>query len=194
MGKRMERWTGRMRGLAPLLGILALLGASGPACNTMNVRYDYEPGANYSSFHTFDWMAPKAARTEGEDNPILDRRVRQAVEKELAARGFRPERTASPDFLVTCRPLWRNRHVYTSQSMGWGGRHAGFRTRMGEVHTWKEGSLILEIVDTRTRELVWRAVGEGALTDLGSPEDAEEQVARAVRRMLERFPPTRSNG
>ena len=58
-----------------------------------------------------------------------------------------------------------------------------------QVHHYKEGSIVLEIVDNKTNQLVWQAIGQGALTGIVDPRDADEQVAEAVKQILARFPP-----
>jgi hypothetical protein len=73
---------------------------------------------------------------------------------------------------------------------GWGrpwgyGPAAGFT----EVQAYREGSIVLEVVDNKTNQLVWQAVAEGALSGLSDPRDAEEQVSLAVKKLLEKFPP-----
>jgi hypothetical protein len=183
----MKKWTF----LSLVLGLLLT------ACMNYNVRYDYDSRANYSSFKTFDWYASsRLGKDKGQkvDNPIMDRRVAAAVEQELATRGFKRESTADPDFLVTYYPIYQEKRYMTAQHVGWG--TWGFRpfgigisTTTRQEHVYKEGTLVLEIVDFKTNQLVWKAAAEGALTELRNPEDADEVVNRAVRQMLERFPP-----
>jgi hypothetical protein len=74
---------------------------------------------------------------------------------------------------------------------GFGYRRWGYGvgTRFSEVHHYKEGTIVLEIVDGRSNQLVWQSAAVGALTNLDNPEEAQEQVARAVAEMLEKFPP-----
>ena len=68
----------------------------------------------------------------------------------------------------------------------WGyGPAAGFQ----DIQQFKEGSIVLEVVDNKTNLMIWQAVAEGALTGLLDPQDAEEQVTRAVQMMLAKFPP-----
>jgi len=143
---------------------------------------------------------PGAAMTRAERalNPIMDRRVRRLVEQELAAKGCRRDPKA-PDFLVAYYPVWHDRLVQTYTAVGpawgygWGmrpwGYGYGFGTGFAEVQHIREGSIVLELLDPRTRQVVWQAVAEGALTDLRDPQDAEEQVGLAVRKMLANFPP-----
>ncbi len=176
-----------------------LLGLCLTACVGYNVRYDYDARANYTTYKTFDWYAASKLAKDNDkasepENPIMERRVKAAVERELEARGYKREAASDPDFLVTYYPTYQDRSYRTSTHVGWGW---GFRPFMGigtslsEVHHYKEGTLVLEIVDFKTNQRVWQAAAEGALTDLRNPEDADEVVGRAVRQMLERFPPPR---
>lgn len=167
------------------------------ACATFNVRYDYDSRADYSTFRTFDWYASSRMGKDKDrkvDNPIMDRRVAGAVEQELANRGFKRETVADPDFLVTYYPVYREKRYQTAQHLGWGSW--GFRpfgigisTVTSQERVYREGTIVLEIVDFKTNQLVWKAAAEGALTELRTPEDADEVVNRAVKQMLERFPP-----
>ncbi len=174
---------------------LALLGA----CSHVQIRYDYDARANYAAYKTFDWMAAskRAKEKAGKvENPIMDRRVKGAIERELTAKGFKLEPSADPDFLVTYYPVYQERAYRTTTHVGWGwGYHPWWGVRTGtavsQVHHYQEGTIVLEIVDFKTNQLIWHGAAEGALTGLETPEDAEEVVAREVHRLLEGFPPHR---
>ena len=176
--------------LLPLaLGILA-------GCTPFTVKYDYDSHANYKAYKTYDWYAASKkaqGKSDGVDNPIMDRRVRSAVEREMAARGLKLEKTGEPDVLVTYYPAYRRGTIYTTTTFGgrWGMRPWGYGvgTQFTEARQFREGSIILEIVENKTNQLIWQAVAEGALTGLEDPEDAEHQVGEAVKQMLSRFPP-----
>lgn len=180
-----------LRCLAPAL-LLATL-----ACSPYTVKVDYDRTAPMAGYRTFDWYAASRrakAEARGVEQPLMDRRVRLAVEQELKAKGFRLETTAEPDFLVTYYPVYRDRKVRTSTHVGLGwGRRWGYRVGTGfsssQTRHYKEGTIVVEIVDGRTNALVWQAVAEGALTGLDQPEEADAQVAEAVRKLLAQFPP-----
>lgn len=168
-------------------------------CTPYTVRYDYDSHASYASFKTWDWYAASKkaqGKSDGVNNPIMDRRVRAAVERELAAKGLKVEKSAEPDVLVTYYPVYRQGTVYTTTTVGthfgyWRPWGYGVGTQFTEARRYREGSIILEIVDNKTNQLIWQAVAEGALTGLTDPEDAEQQVSQAVNTMLSRFPPPR---
>jgi hypothetical protein len=176
--------------LAPALLLLG--------CSPFSIKYDFDPRASFQTYKTYDWHTAGAkdpGRTEGRPNPIMDRRVRRILEQELAARGFQ-HRDGDPDFLLGYYPVYRDRFVQTYTAMGpaWGygwGRPWGYGAGAGfmEIQAFREGSIVLEVLDAKTNQMVWQGVAEGALSGLGDPQDAEEQVTQAVRKLLAKFPP-----
>jgi len=182
MGNRRTLW-----GIVALVGVL---GCSGPA-----VQYDYDAKTNFSAYRTYDWRAaPGAApgKAAGFDNSIMNGRVRRAVETELAAKGFRKETAADPDFLVIYHPVGRAtraRRAHVGMGFGFGPLGLGVAAPVGEPQVQTEGSIVLEVEDFRTGTQVWRATAEGVLQGSDSPEEADSNVAEAVHSLLKRFPP-----
>lgn len=181
----------RLSPFAPAL-LLALT-----ACAPYTIRHDFDATAPLATYRTYDWYKPKPERA-GEAAPRLgafnDARVRAAVDRELGARNLRRETIGDPDVLLDYYPVYQNRHysTHTRVGFGTGGRGWGMRTSIGSSrrHTTKEGSIVLQMVDFKTNKLVWEGVAEGALTDLaGNPQEAEEVIGKAVKDLLEEFPP-----
>jgi len=174
----------------PVLSVLLFA-----SCFPYAIKFDYDARANYASYKTFDWYAASRyakEQAQGVNNPLMDRRVKNAVERELTAKGFTLNSKQDPDFLVTYYPIYRERRYRTATHMGWGYRPwwgASVGTTMVQEHRYEEGTIVLEIVDFKTNQLVWHSAAQGALTGLENPEDAEEVVGQAVKEMLDRFPP-----
>ncbi len=173
--------------LSAALLSLALLGA----CSSYHVTYDYDVTASYGRYRTFDYYTSK--KGTGGTTSLMDKRVRAAVEKELQTKGFAMETKADPDFLVTYYPLVQNRKVRTTVRSGWGWGYrplyGGVRVSSSQVRNHKEGTIVLEIVDFKSNQLIWQGAAAGALTGLENPEDANEVVMNAVRDILAKFPP-----
>jgi hypothetical protein len=173
--------------LAAALLCLALLGA----CSSYNVTYDYDVTASFARYHTFDYYTSK--KGTGGTTTLMDKRVRASVETELQAKGFAMETKADPDFLVTYYPIVKNRKVRTTVRSGWGWGYRPFYGGGGvatsSVRNYKEGTIVIEIVDFKTNQLIWQGAAAGALTDLKNPEDANDVVPKAVRDILAKFPP-----
>jgi hypothetical protein len=167
------------------------------ACAPYTIRHDFDPTAPLAAYRTYDWYKPKPGKA-GDAPPALgaftDGRVRAAVERELGARNLRRETAADPDVLLDYYPVYQNRHYSTQTRVGFGtsGRGWGMRSSIGSSrrHTYKEGTIVLQMVDFKTNKLVWEGIAEGALTGLaGHPQEAEEAIGRAVKDLLEGFPP-----
>ena len=173
--------------LSATLLSLALLSA----CSSYNVTYDYDVTATFSRYRTFDYYTSK--KGTGGTTTLMDKRVRAAVEHELQAQGFAMETKTDPDFLVTYYPIVQDRKVRTAVRMGggWGYRpfYGGVGVSTSEVRHYKEGTIVIEIVDFKTNQLIWQGAAAGALTGLNSPEDANEIVPKAVHDILAKFPP-----
>lgn len=75
--------------------------------------------------------------------------------------------------------------------MGWGFRpiYGRIGTSTSQVRKYKEGTIVIEIVDFRSNQMIWQGAAAGALTGLNTPEDADEVVPKAVREILSKFPP-----
>jgi len=171
--------------LSAALLSLALLGA----CRNYDLSYDYDVTATFSRYRTFDYYTSK--KGTGGTTTLMDKRVRAAVEKELQTKGFAMETKADPDFLVTYYPIVQNRKVRTNVRVGtgWGYRPFYGGVSTSQVRHYKEGTIVIEIVDFKTNQLIWQGAAAGALSGLNTPEDADEVVPKAVRDILAKFPP-----
>ncbi len=173
--------------LALVLLPLALLAG----CSGYTINHDYDVTANFSRYKTFDYYTSK--KGTGGTTSLMDKRVRTSVEKELQAKGFAMETKADPDFLVTYYPIVQDRKVRTNVRMGWGWGYrpfyGGVSTTTSQVRHYKEGTIVIEMVDFKTNQMIWHGAAVGALTGLSSPEDANEAVPKAVRDILANFPP-----
>jgi hypothetical protein len=169
------------------------------ACSGYTVKTDYDPAIGYATYKTFDWYAASKrakGRSSGTD-PLVDKRVRTAVQAVLESKGFRQDTVAEPDFLVTYYPIYQTKKLRTTTGFGggygWGRRHWGYgggtRFTTSQVHKYREGTIILEIVDSRSNQLVWQGAAEGALKHPDSPEEGQAEIDKAVRDLLAGFPP-----
>jgi hypothetical protein len=104
-------------------------------------------------------------------NPFTEQKIRRAVERELTAKGFQKQET-NPDFLID--------YVLGVQSK----RVDSYRRYM----IYDEGSLVLDFLSTRTKELIWR--GRAADWIEGTDIADEATINDIVKQMLAKFPPS----
>ena len=65
-----------------ILWLVLFIVAAEFGCSSMKVTYDYDPGADFSTYRTFDWVAGPQEPTGDRriDNQLTDIRIRTTVE------------------------------------------------------------------------------------------------------------------
>jgi hypothetical protein len=174
-----------MKALAILLAVLMLIGICG--CASISVTTDYDQEIDFAQYKTFDWIKqkPKVPPRRRIDATLLDKRIKDAVEAELAFKGYERARQSKPDFLIAYHIGAENKVDVSTYGYRYGprGRWVG---RHVEVSHYKEGTLILDFVDPAMEQLVWRGTAVGAVY---TPGDLERKLLEAVGKLLEEFPP-----
>jgi hypothetical protein len=159
--------------LAPLLATLALASA----CSSLRVASDWDHAYDFSPLKTYSWARTKDADAQGA-LVFLDRRIRAAVDDELAARGYQAVDSGG-DFLVLYSAKVRDRVDVTRWYGRWGGSTS--------VDRYKTGTLRVGVVDRARDEIVWMGWAEGIISDSGQSEEA---IREAVAKILQGFPPS----
>jgi len=155
-------------------------------CTPMTVHMDYDPDVDFSSYTTFNWM-PELKRGKKDEKPtltgpFLEKRIKKAVLENLVARGYE-KKTGTADILIAYHINYKKKARVNMQGYGyWGPRPV-------DVYRYKEGTLILDFVDTETNQLVWRGWSISAVDPGSGPRAEQANINRAVEEILKRFPP-----
>ena len=180
---------GRLGGLAAL----ALMTLAVTGCATMNVSSHVERGLDFTQYRTFDWGPADALPTGDprlDKDPFFQDQVQGAVEKELAVRGIRPSAPgATPDLLI-------HYHANVSQRINVNGvdRAYGYCSAgdcQANVTLYEAGTLVVDIVDTRTNRVIWRGWAQDSVdldSVLNNRDRMEQRINEAVTRILQRLP------
>ncbi len=179
----------RIAGLSSLVCLGLLL----QSCETIRVGSDFDQSATFSGYHTFSWMARER---HGSHNPLVVQRAKDAIQAELANRGYvYVSDSATADFVVDFTIGARDRvdvqsypapydGVYWSYP-GWWGPYWGTTV---DVRTYREGTLSIDIFDARSHQPVWHGWAKKELTSSGM-ERSEAPIRAAVQAVLAHFPP-----
>ena len=166
------------------------------ACSSIEVTTDYDPSVGFAAYRTYAWIPSPQERT-GDlrlDSSLLHDRIREAVERHLAAKGYQKTEPGSPDFLVTYHVALKGKlNVSTMSNYGYGPGYRGARMAgpgtTTYVHEYDEGSLLVDIVDPTKRQLVWRGTARAEVPPTSTPEERTAKIDAAVGKILEAFPP-----
>jgi len=169
-----------------LMGIGGALLVS--ACSGISISTDYDPQVDFSTFSTYTWVDSQS----GVDN-ITDSRIRQSVDGAMAAKGF--TQAADADLAISYQVSTAERRSFNTVNAGWGGgyRWGGWGMGVGTSTTtenvWEEGSLILGMFDTGTKNLVWTGTATTDLDPSRSPSERQAVIDEGVSKLLANFPP-----
>ena len=163
-----------------LLAAIAVLSGCGPE---IAVHAERSMIATFARYDTYRWASPAvAARGSAETQAaMIDWRIHDAVDRWMASKGYvRTEGAAS--LLVDYDVAVRERNT---DSFGefFEYRRRGGQLDMGEafVAGYQEGTLVLQMVDTRTREIAYRAWASAALEHEADGRRVDEAVARMLK-------------
>ena len=70
-----------------------------------------------------------------------------------------------------------------------GDRAHGTYTTLSDIQPYKEGALLIDIVDAASKQLVWQASALAEVDPGMTPEERDERISGIVHAMLSHFPP-----
>jgi len=188
----------RKVGLIVALAVLLVLLGS---CTSARIIVDRDTLHDFGGYQSYAWFKlaspPDEAKPPTEANTILTRRIQRAVDRELAGKGFDTAEVADADFLITFSVVLQSRMVmYNTGWMvpyagwGWGwpgwGWGPGWTGGVTRVDRYTDGTIVVDVLDRDSRQLVWRGIAESAFT---KPNPDDERIRKVVARVLEDFPP-----
>ncbi|AZT84729.1 DUF4136 domain-containing protein [Marinobacter sp. NP-4(2019)] len=160
-----------------------------------NVVTDYDSAAvfgNYSSWAFTDELG------EGQSVVSLDgSRIRNAVERELNRKAMKKVSADEADLLVAWKIVEEERLESYGVGFGLGFGHSPFGWGLASappVREIQEGKLVIELADTNTQRVVWRAASRRYLNEDQSPEYRRELIDEVVAEMFSKYPPGLDQG
>ncbi len=157
--------------------------------SSMKVQTDYDPTVNIAAIKTYHWLekpreAPDNAQEALTQNTLLDKRVKKAVNIQLIALGFQMEKD-NPDVLVTYYIGLQDKVAVQRTGGGFHGRRGRFSGGTVYVDEYKEGTLIVDVLDAASKEIIWRGIAVTKLDDDLKPKEVEKKLSKAVKKMFE---------
>lgn len=180
-------------------------------CSSLRVDADHDLAADFTGYTTYGWAAIAPAEDGGPPRDDLQlRRVRTALEAELARRGLGPAAT-SPDLLVRYRYDHGDRWspgppasvtvgygTWPGPVVGYGYPYYGYRYGGVWGPVYDEGPIVrpvwritVEMIDAKTDRVVWQGRAEDVVDRGDTPQERAERIRAAVATLLERYPPRR---
>jgi hypothetical protein len=157
------------------------------SCSSVRVNTDYDKNVDFSSYKTYAFYKTGIDKVEISD--LDKKRILRSIDEEMTAKGF--AKSEAPDILININTkAEKNINVnqfYAGYGYGWG---FGWNPYWGgnySVNTNTEGTLIIDLIDAKKKELIWQGEGVGYLTQNTNKKD--ENIKDFVTKILAQYPP-----
>ncbi len=158
-------------------------------CSSVRVMVNYDETVTFSDYSTFRFVNPRqqqANRPGAVSNPFITGEVIREIRPVMESKGFiEADSEEAADLLVVFYTQVKNRSDYIPPTYTVGPWGRVRRTSLGHVVQYKEGTLVIDIVDRLKKEMVWQGIGQGVL----NRNNPAENLVECIQEILEPFPP-----
>ena len=160
------------------------------SCQAVHVNSDFDKNVDFSQFKTYAFYKNGIDKVEISD--LDKKRILRSIDNQMQKKGFTKSET--PDLLINIFTKERQQVDVNQFNAGfgygfgfgwnpffWGGNQTA-------VNQYTEGTLYIDLIDAKKKEMIWQGEGNGNLTQKSDKKD--EVINEFVTRILEQYPPT----
>jgi hypothetical protein len=161
------------------------------ACSSVSITSDYDPSVDFTKYNDYAWHTGESIPGDAlSADPLLKRRVIAAIDKALAARGFKKVELAEADFVVVTHAGMKEQMRVTDWgSHGWYDPWWGPYGGRVDVSYYDEGTLVIDFVNSQEKQLTWRGLARGTVRNEPDSEERQEALEKLAADILADFPP-----
>ena len=172
------------RAVFALMGMVLLFAG---VLSAQQVKTDYDRSANFGQYKTYSWEQVKTKDTLDVD------RIKNAVNTALTAKGWTMVQSGG-DVSIVAMEMTQNQQTlntfYDGFGGGWGWRRfggGGFGQATTTTETYKVGTVVVDLFDTKTKQLIWRGAASDTLSN--NSDKNIKNLDKGVEKMFKNFPP-----
>ena len=143
-------------------------------------KSDYDHSYNLSALQSFKFadQSQRAANDALGGNDLNERRIRSAIQQNLTTLGMN-ENSGDPSFIIAFYAGTQKQAQISTTGYG------PLRRSIGQVWVNQsfEGTAIVDFIDAKTNQVVWR----GFVSRTVDPNKSEENIRKAIKKLIERF-------
>lgn len=164
-------------------GLLLVVLASA-AVLAQDVTTNSMPGTDFAKYHTYKWVTIQGATYP---NQIVDAQIKSSIDSQLAAKGLTKTDGEKADLDVGYQASVdheRQWNAYSTGGLRWGGGIANATSSKISV-----GTLVLDMYDPGSKQLVWTGRVTKTLDPNASQEKRQKNLDKAMQKLLKNYPP-----
>ena len=150
-----------------------------------DVKYNFMPGTDFSKFHTYKWVVVPNATYP---NQIVDTQIKDAINSQLSAKGLTLTDSDKADLYVAYQASVAQEQQWNAYGTGGGWRFGGGMAT-ATSSTIKVGTLVLDMYDPSTKQLVWTGRATKTLNPSSNQEKNQKNLNNAMAKLLKNYPP-----
>lgn len=165
------------------------------ACAGIPVSTDYDPNWQLPSDPSYAWMPHPMSKADPMiDNDLVAGRIYRAVDEQLAGKGFS---VAKSDADVTVLVAY---HIGEEEKLDVNTFHSnygyfpcwhcwgpGFDSDVW-VSQYTQGKLIIDLIDAKSKQLVWRGIASRRVPSFNSPQERDQYIRESIAAIFKKFP------
>jgi hypothetical protein len=166
--------------------ILAITISVATIAFAQETRTDYDRNADFSQYKTFSFAKIQTR------NQLLVDRITSAVNAALSAKGL-TQVSSGGDISIVAIEMTRDQQTlntfYDNFGGGWGWRWGGdeFGESTTTTDTYRIGTLVVDLFDAKSKNLIWRGSESDVLSDKSSRNI--KNLDKGVEKLFREFPP-----
>lgn len=167
-----------------LMGIMLLFAGR---LSAQDVKTDYDHNADFTQYKTYSW---EHVQTK---DPLFIDRIKSAVNAALAAKGWTQVDSGGDVSIIAIQTTQEQQTLntfYDGFGGGWGWRRfggGGFGEATTTTDTYKVGTLVVDLYDTKTKQLLFRGTSSDTLSNNSNKNT--ENLDKGVEKIFKKFPP-----
>ncbi|SDM64946.1 DUF4136 domain-containing protein [Kriegella aquimaris] len=160
------------------------------SCTSVRVLSDFDKEADFTTYKSYAFY--KTGIDKAQISDLDKKRILKAIDAELSSRGF--VKSEDPDILISIFTKEKEQvdiynNYWGGYGWGWNPYYWGPGWGGNNVSTRTEGSLYIDLIDAKNKELVWQGKGIGNLGNIENMDKKEQRIREFVSQILKEYPP-----
>ena len=175
--------------------VFIILGVVANPALAQKVTVDSDPDADFSQYSSYE-LRPGQEDIDTLLNSLDQDRLKDAFKAEFDSRNLE-QKESEADMVVSIYVVLDQmtstraytdyyggtRFGYGRRGRGWGN---GYSTTRFVESDYIQGTLVLDVFDSESNELIWQAVATGAMKE--NPKKRDKAIPKTVKKLMKDFP------